>query len=77
MSDKYLNTKKSAEFCGYNHRYFAILMETYKIPRYGPKRNRFRVSDLEEWMKRPELFNIENEPKSNENHTTLNFRKVR
>jgi predicted DNA-binding transcriptional regulator AlpA len=77
MNDKYLNTKKAAEFCGYNHRYFAVLMEKYKIPRYGPKRNRFRVSDIEEWMKRPELFNIVESQTSADNSKNLNFRRVR
>jgi hypothetical protein len=73
MDDKFLTTKKAAEFCGYNHIYFGRLMEIYKIPRYGPKRNRFKVSDLEEWMRRPEIFNIE-EDKPVEQTT---FRKVR
>ena len=72
--DKYLNTKKAAEFCGYNHIYFSKLMELYKIPRYGPKRNRFKQSDIEDWMMSPELFNVDNDSESNENRS---FRKVR
>lgn len=54
--DKYLNTKKAAEYCGYSRLYFGRIMELYRIPRYGPKRNRFKVSDLDNWMVKPELF---------------------
>ena len=71
--DKFLNTKKAAEFCGFNHIYFGRLIEQYQIPRYGPKRNRFKVSDLEEWMMRPELFKATKQ----ENSETRTFRKVR
>ena len=72
--DKYLNTKKAAEFCGFNHIYFGRLMELYRIPRYGPKRNRFKVSDLEDWMVKPESFTPMEETESGE---TRKFRKVR
>lgn len=72
--DKYLNTKKAAEFCGYNHIYFGKLMELYKIPRYGPKRNRFKLADLEDWMMSPELFTSD---KDAENIEKRMFRKVR
>ena len=72
--EKYLNTKKAAEFCGYNHLYFGKLMELYRIPRYGHKRNRFKQSDLEEWMKKPELFTAADDP---EFTGTRSFRKVR
>jgi hypothetical protein len=72
--DKYLNTKKAAEFCGYNHIYFGKLMEGYKMPRYGPKRNRFKQSDLEDWMKSPELFSVD---KGSESIVNRSFRKVR
>jgi hypothetical protein len=72
--DKYLSTKKAAEFCGYNHIYFGKLMDLYKIPRYGPKRNRFKVSDLEDWMMSPELFKIDNDSEPRENRS---FRKVK
>lgn len=72
--DKYLNTKKAAEFCGYAHLYFGRLMELYRIPRYGPKRNRFKVSDLEDWMMSPELFTPDNDSESRESRS---FRKVR
>jgi len=71
--DKYLNTKKAAEFCGFSHIYFARLIEQYQVPRYGPKRNRFKVSDLEEWMMRPEVFKVT----EHKNKETRSFRKVR
>ena len=72
--EKYLNTKRAAEFCGYNNTYFGRLMELYRIPRYGPKRNRFKQSDLEEWMRKPELFTVADDP---EPTGTRSFRKVR
>jgi len=72
--EKYLNTKKAAEFCGYNHIYFGKMMELYKLPRYGPKRNRFKQSDLEDWMKKPELFTAADDT---EFTGTRSFRKVR
>ncbi len=73
--DKYLNTKKAAAYCGYSHIYFARIMEDYQIPRYGPKRNRFKVSDLDDWMGKAE--NFAKEPlEENENHKKRAFRKV-
>ena len=71
--DKYLNTKKAAEFCGFSHIYFSRLIEQYQVPRYGPKRNRFKVSDLEEWMMRPEVFKVTEQ----ETPEKRSFRKVR
>ena len=76
MDDKYLNTKKAAEFCGFSHIYFARLIELYQVPRYGPKRNRFKVSDLEEWMMRPEVFKT-TEQENPDQTESRSFRKVR
>ena len=72
--DKYLNTKKAAELCGFSKIYFGRLMELYRIPRYGPKRNRFKLSDIEDWMMSPELFQPADDL---EPSATRSFRKVR
>ena len=72
--DTYLSTKKAAIFCGYSHIYFARLMELYRIPRYGPKRNRFRVSDLENWMLQPDSYTP---VEDFESEGTRNYRPVR
>jgi predicted DNA-binding transcriptional regulator AlpA len=71
--EKYLNTKKAAAYCGYSHIYFARIMEDYQIPRYGPKRNRFKVSDLDDWMSKADSFVREN---SEETQGKKVFRKV-
>ncbi len=73
--DKYLNTKQAAAYCGYSHIYFARIMEDYQIPRYGPKRNRFKVSDLDDWMSKAENF-VKEPLEENENHEKRVFRKV-
>lgn len=62
---EYLTIKQAAEYCSYNAAYFGRVMEQYKIPKYGPNKNRIRVLDLEAWMKNPEVFaNIDAEIRS-------------
>ncbi|MDL2279803.1 DNA-binding protein [Desulfovibrio sp. OttesenSCG-928-G11] len=73
--DKYLNTKKAATYCGYSHIYFARIMEDYEIPRYGPKRNRFKMSDLDDWMGRSDSFAKEASEENN-GQRKREFRKV-
>lgn len=69
--DKYLNVKQAAKYCGYSHIYFARIMDDYQIPRYGPKRNRLKQSDLDEWMSNPQVFAVVDDK---EGRTT--FRRV-
>ncbi|SFW75984.1 MULTISPECIES: hypothetical protein [Desulfovibrio] len=62
---EFLTIKQAALYCSYNAAYFGRIMEQYKIPKYGPNKNRIRVLDLEAWMKNPEVFtNIESETRS-------------
>lgn len=68
--NEYLNIKSAAVYCGYSASYFPHALEKYKIPRYGPKKNRLKISDLDLWMKNPEIFKS-----GNEAHKT-GFRKV-
>lgn len=62
---EYMNIKEAAKYCCYNAAYFGRVMEQYRIPKYGPKKNRLRIVDLDAWMKNPEIFsNTENEVRS-------------
>jgi hypothetical protein len=51
-----MNVKNAASYCGYNPKHFSRVVSGFKIPRHGPKRNRFKRSDLDEWMIRPSCF---------------------
>ena len=53
---EFMNVKKAAEYCDYNDKYFGKLALKYKIPRHGPKRNKFKRSELELFMRDPEVF---------------------
>jgi hypothetical protein len=53
---EYLNIKSAASYCGYNSKYFSRVCESFAVPRYGPKRNRFKKSDLDAWMRDPRMF---------------------
>lgn len=55
---KYFNIKKAASYCGYNAAYFGRIMEEYNLPKYGPKGNRLKATDLDAWMVNPMEFMI-------------------
>lgn len=52
----YLNTKQAAALLGYSVSTFRIYAMRGDIPRYGPKRNRFRKEDLDAFMEDPNIF---------------------
>lgn len=52
----YLNQGEAAEFCGYCRNTFRAFAEKYDIPRYGPKKDRYRPEDLDAFMANPEAF---------------------
>lgn len=54
---EYLNIKDAAAYCGYNTKHFSRVASWFDFPRYGPKRNRFKRSELDAWMKTPSIFN--------------------
>jgi hypothetical protein len=54
---EYLNLKNAAVYCGFNSaRSFSRIINDYELPKYGPSRNRYKVSDLDEFMKSPSSF---------------------
>jgi hypothetical protein len=48
--------RQAAEYCGYGYETFRKMMRSYQLPKYGPKRNRFSVVDLDAFMANPEEF---------------------
>lgn len=56
QQSEYLNLKDAAAYCGYNPKHFSRIASWFDIPRHGPKRNRFKRSDLDAWMKTPSTF---------------------
>lgn len=56
MTEEFFNVKKAAAYCGYNDKYFGKLSAKFKIPRHGPKKNRFKRSDLDLFMRETQSF---------------------
>jgi hypothetical protein len=52
----YLKLAEAATYCGYSETQFKRFVETYSIPKYGPKKNRFRVEELDSFMDDPAGF---------------------
>lgn len=57
MREEFFNVKTAAAYCGYNDKYFGKLAKKNKIPRHGPRRNKFKRSELDLFMREPETFN--------------------
>ena len=53
---EFFNVKSAAAYCGFNPSYFSRLTAIFILPRYGPRRNRFKKSDLDQWMLNPSIF---------------------
>ena len=59
---RWLSTPRAAEYCGYSLDMFREYAKDYRIPKHGPKLNRYDVQELDEWMREPSCFlNIGNE----------------
>lgn len=52
----YMSLKEAADYSGYSPKYFARLAAEHRIPKYGPKRNRFKRLDLDFFMANPSIF---------------------
>lgn len=52
----YFNLKDAARFLGYAPRTFQEYVRQYRIPRVGPRQNRFSRRDLESFMENPQAF---------------------
>lgn len=46
----YVNFNQAAQYCGYKPEYFRKMVKGYYIPKYGPKRNRYKLDDLNKFM---------------------------
>ncbi len=55
-SSRWLKMHEAAEYCGYARNTFFKIVRDYKIPRFGPKNNRFDRWLLDEWMRDPHCF---------------------
>jgi len=57
IEPEYFNLKTAAFYCGYeNPRSFSKIIRDYDLPKYGPKRNMYKKSVLDEFMKSPTEF---------------------
>ncbi|MBG0789848.1 MAG: helix-turn-helix domain-containing protein [Desulfovibrionaceae bacterium] len=54
----FLNKKQAAQYCGYNVDTFSGFVRKYPLPKYGPKRNRYKCTDLDKWMEDPEQYRV-------------------
>lgn len=52
----FFNLAAAAEYCDYAPGTFERVVREFKIPRHGPKRNRYAKSILDLWMAHPDLF---------------------
>jgi len=52
----FFNTKDAAIFCGYSESQFREFAKKYRLPRYGPRKTRFKREDLILWMEIPDVF---------------------
>ena len=52
----YVNFKQAAQYCGYKPDAFRKLISGYKLPKYGPNGNRYKLSDLDRFMEDPSEF---------------------
>jgi hypothetical protein len=66
MQGPYLNLKDASTYCGYKPRTFSDIVKQYNIPKYGPRRNKFSVSDLDIWMQNTVIF-MQNDTKLRRN----------
>ncbi|MDK2957624.1 MAG: hypothetical protein PWQ57_3122 [Desulfovibrionales bacterium] len=55
----YLTRKEAADYLRYSLTTFDRHVRAFKIPRYGPGRNRFYREDLDKFMNNPQCFKAE------------------
>lgn len=53
---EFMNAKTAAAYCGYNDKYFGKLAAKHKLPRHGPRLNKFKRSELDLFMRESETF---------------------
>ena len=52
----YLKQYEAARYVRYSVQAFRDYASLYEIPKYGPGRKRYLISDLEAWMRNPTVF---------------------
>ena len=52
----YLSAQDAAAYLAFNYDHFRILARKHRIPRRGPSKNRFAVTDLDRWMTDSDCF---------------------
>ncbi|SOB59847.1 conserved protein of unknown function [Pseudodesulfovibrio profundus] len=53
---QFYTQKEAAEYCGYCVVTFRQFAKDYEIPKCGPKRDRYRKEDLDDFMTNPTSF---------------------
>lgn len=53
---QFFNQREAAEYCGYSVAKFREFAKDYDIPKCGPKRDRYRRDDLDDFMSAPSDF---------------------
>lgn len=53
---KYLTEHEAAQHIRYSVRSFRRFVDRYRIPAFGPKRNRYKLALLDQWMEDANAF---------------------
>ncbi|MEW5772982.1 MAG: DNA-binding protein [Thermodesulfobacteriota bacterium] len=59
MQPNYMTMRDAAAHCGYAYETFRKMLRAYRLPKYGPKANRFAVHDLDAFMADPGAYKEE------------------
>lgn len=63
ITGPFFSLTDAAKYCDYALGTFERILRDYDLPKYGPKKNRFAKSILDEWMVTPEVFKKNSRPK--------------
>lgn len=53
---EYLTLAEAAQYTGYSPDTLGQYFREGEVPRYGPKRNKFRKVDIDAYMENPQIF---------------------
>jgi hypothetical protein len=67
----YLSLTAAAAHCDYSPSRFRVLAREYAIPTYGPSGNRYKVADLDEWMRDCGAFKVKVQGRSRRGFTRV------
>jgi hypothetical protein len=60
----FYDLEHAAEYCGYSASYFAKIIRSKNIKRYGPSQSRFARADLDRFMAAPDSYSSTSGTKS-------------